>query len=329
MWESATAAVQGCWFNQSSGSAMLHVLPAAPYEHEIIAGVVNPTDSLLGLLIARGVDPRLQCIVLMRHKDGRYPLQKYIGTHALTLYQAMQPPRYRMEIGTLIVSVYGHKPGAGLLLGVWRVRDRMPASQAVAAGLTKGSFEPVIPDWPGFFHDLVESELLSDLRLKLEVQWHGGERTWFRILSAPKRRSLASYPVSLRLQPAIPFLGLSQASLVFAELRLALHELDWQQALSAFSGVYLISDELEGNHYVGSAYGGNGFLGRWQSYAATGHGGNQRLIQLLGADPDRARDFRFTVLEQLPLGTAARGVIAREAYWKVALGSRTFGLNLN
>lgn len=291
--------------------------------------VVKPTDSLLDLLVARGVDPKLQRIVLMRHKDARYPLQKYIGTHALTLYQAMQPPRYRMEVGTLVVSVYGHKPGAGLLLGVWRVRDRMPAAQAVAAGLTRGSFEPVNPIWPGFFHDLVELDLLSELRLKLEVQWHGGERTWFRILSAPKKRDLASYPVQVRHQPAVPFSGLSQASLVLSELRLALHEVDWQQALSACSGVYLISDELDGHHYVGSAYGGSGFLGRWRGYAATGHGGNLKLIQVLGADPGRALDFRFTVLEQLPLETAPRDVVSREAYWKVALGSRTFGLNLN
>lgn len=61
----------------------------------------------------------------------------------------MQPARNRMDRGTLLVSVYGHQPGAGLLLGVWRVRDVMPAGDAIRAGLTKGSFEPQDPDWPG------------------------------------------------------------------------------------------------------------------------------------------------------------------------------------
>lgn len=265
----------------------------------------------------------------MRHKDARYPLQKYIGTHALTLYQAMQPHRYRMDAGTLLISVYGHRPGAGILLGVWLVQSRMAAGDAVVAGLTKGSFEPLDPNWPGFFHELTQTELLADLRLKLEVDWPGREISWRRILSEPRKRNLPHYGAALRMEPAIPFRGLALTSLVMAELQIALTDVEWQRALSACAGVYLISDELEGGHYVGSAYGTGGLLARWRNYAAHGHGGNQKLIRLLAAEPRRALDLRFTLLEQLPLGTAPRDVISREAYWKVALGSRTFGLNAN
>lgn len=265
----------------------------------------------------------------MRHRTGRYPLHKYIGTHALNLYQAVQPVEYRMEPGSLLVSVYGHRAGAGLLLGVWRVGGRMPAGHAVAMGLTKGSFEPLHPQWGGFFHELQETELLADLRLKLEVRWPGGERTWRRILSEPGKPSALRYPVVLCGEPAVPFQGLARASVVFSELRLALAELQWQQALSSCCAVYLISDELDGRHYVGSAYGAGGLLARWREYAATGHGGNKLLVELLEPDASRAMDLRFTILEPLPLAASKAEVVARENYWKVALGTRTFGLNSN
>lgn len=72
-----------------------------------------------------------------------------------------------------------------------------------------------------------------------------------------------------------------------------------------------------------------GLLARWRNYAACGHSENQKLVSLLAAEPRRALDFRFNVLGQLPLGTAPHDVVSREAYWKVALGSRTLGLNAN
>lgn len=50
--------------------------------------------------------------------------------------------------------------------------------------------------------------------------------------------------------------------------------LSWQAVLKATRGVYLLAYPRTGEHYVGSAYGDDGFLGRWNEYAATGHGGN-------------------------------------------------------
>lgn len=103
----------------------------------------------------------------------------------------------------------------------------------------------------------------------------------------------------------------------------------WQQGLLGISAVYLITDERSGAHYIGYASGRHGLLSRWDNYAASGHGGNTRLIQLLVYQPGRELDFRFTVLEVLPADMPEREVIRRESYWKVALGSRVFGLNLN
>jgi hypothetical protein len=95
-------------------------------------------------------------------------------------------------------------------------------------------------------------------------------------------------------------------------------------ALEQWRGVYLIWDSSDGKSYVGSAYGDSNILGRWDNYAATGHGGNKNL---------RGRDrenFRFTVLELASPSMTATDVIALESSWKRRLHSAApHGLNEN
>lgn len=282
---------------------------------------MNP-NQLYALLEERGIDPASQPVTLMRHKDKRYPLYKYLGTKALTLYQAMQKQRH--EPGGIIVGFYGHKSDHGTLLGVWRVTDVMALGDAYQQGLLEGSFEPFKEDWQGFYHELQETDLLFDLRLKLEIRWGGRPNSWRRVLKPTN-----DYPVWIRSGPAIPFEDLKNASLVMAELRIALQDVYWQQGLGAIAGVYLIADERSGKHYVGSASGASGILQRWSDYASTGHGGNAELVELLREFPGRENDLRLTLLETLPLSTPRAQVIAREVFWKVALGSRQFGFNGN
>lgn len=312
-------------------------------------------EDLLDLLKTVGVDPDTQQITLMRHKDKRYPLVKYIGTRALNLYQAMQPKQ--MPVGSLLVAFYGNRPGHALLLGVWRVEGVLSPGEAIRRGLLEGSFEPLHENWGGYYHDLCELDLLGDLRLKLEIEWTGKEVAWRRVLRPAKTnrvrrtanppkvhiareaepvnsgqfptRNTRRYGITAQFESAIPFQGLTGVSLVMAELRIALRDAAWQQGLAGVFGIYLITDERGGQHYVGSASGAQGLLQRWSNYAATGHGGNKRLAEMLAATAGRELDLRFTLLEVLPAGTSRQEVIQRESYWKVALGSRTFGLNLN
>lgn len=303
-------------------------------------------EDLLNLLQSAGIDPGAQQITLMRHKDKRYPLLKYIGTRALNLYQAMQPRE--MPVGSLLVAFYGHRPGHALLLGVWRVEGVLAPGEAIRRGLLEGSFEPLDETWGGYYHDLRELDLFADLRLKLEIEWTGTEVAWRRVLRPPKTRpprvsrmqgtddqgmlpvrASRRYAITAQIESAVPFQGLSGASLVMAELRIALRDAAWQRGLAEVSAIYLITDELSGRHYVGSASGAQGLLQRWSNYASTGHGGNKLLSTVLATAPGRELDLRFTLLEVLPADTPRREVLLRESYWKVALGSRTFGLNLN
>lgn len=279
-------------------------------------------NQLYTLLQERGIDPAAQPVTLMRHKDERYPLYKYLGTKALTLYQAMQKRRH--EPGGLIVGFYGHKSEHGMLLGVWRVVAVMAASDAYRRGLLDESFEQFEEGWQGFYHELEEMDLLSDLRLTLEIRWGGRPNSWRRVL-----KPTDNYAVSIRSEAGIPFDGTRNASLVMAELRIAMHDVLWQQGLGAIAGVYLITDEHSGRHYVGSASGSGGIWQRWSDYACTGHGGNLELMNLLRESPRRENELRFTLLEAMPLLTPRVQVLAREMFWKVALGSRKFGLNRN
>jgi len=104
----------------------------------------------------------------------------------------------------------------------------------------------------------------------------------------------------------------------------------WRAALSSVAGVYLISDTKTGKLYVGSASGEGGIWQRWLAYAATGHGGNFQLKQLMaGEGSQRASPFRFSVLEIADLHESRENILLRESHWKSVLLSREYGLNSN
>ena len=99
----------------------------------------------------------------------------------------------------------------------------------------------------------------------------------------------------------------------------------WRAKLSEWRGIYFIFDASDGKGYVGSAYGTNNLFGRWQGYAASGHGGNKLLR---GRDP---QNFHFTILELVSPTMDADEVIRRESSWKDRLHTRKEygGLNDN
>lgn len=277
---------------------------------------------LYDLLVLHSLNPAEQQVTLMRHSSGNYPVQRYVGTRTLTLYQARQDQKH--PEGSLIVGFFGHRPGHALLLGVWRVKNALPSAQAIQEGRLEGSID-LHDDRAGlWYHELDELDTLSSLRLKLEVQWGEPAISWRRVL-----RRESNYPVALSENPPVPFKGLNNVSLIMTELRLAMQDLTWQCELSKICGVYLVTDEHTGLQYVGSASGSCGMWQRWCDYVRTGHGDNQGLQQRLRAEPNSIINFRFTLLETLPLGVTQQDAEVRENYWKVALGSRRFGMNRN
>ncbi len=97
----------------------------------------------------------------------------------------------------------------------------------------------------------------------------------------------------------------------------------WREALRATSGVYLLACPKTREHYVGSAYGVDGFLGRWREYVSTNHGGN---VGLKARDPS---NWIVSVLEVAGSAASDAEILAMEETWKLKLHSRDMGLNRN
>lgn len=99
---------------------------------------------------------------------------------------------------------------------------------------------------------------------------------------------------------------------------------EWQNYLQSRCGVYYVDDteDPEYGRYVGSAYGEDGFWGRWQAYA-NGSDGNKDF---------KGRDYTglvFSILWETLPNTDKNAIITVESEFKKALGTRTRGLNNN
>lgn len=169
--------------------------------------------------------------------------------------------------------------------------------------------------------DLVETELLADLKNRLVIGWRS-PRTW-RLNGT----TAADYPVTeIADAEPIPFPGFDRLTLDFAQLQAVMREhryATWRTALAAVQGVYLITDTRDGRQYVGKADGAENILQRWSAYVANGHGGNVELRNLAPAT------FRFSLLRVFDPATPTHQIDAAENYFKFALDTRNHGLNRN
>ncbi len=123
------------------------------------------------------------------------------------------------------------------------------------------------------------------------------------------------------------FPGYDKVDLSWNELSSATRKEVWITALQNQKGVYLITDSSNGKMYVGSAYGDRMLLGRWKSYAKTGHAGNSELRDL--SFEHIKEHFRFSILEIFKSTTDDKTILGREQWWKRILLTREFGYNRN
>ncbi len=130
-----------------------------------------------------------------------------------------------------------------------------------------------------------------------------------------------------------PFPGHDRINHSLADLQAVVSQsrADWRIALESMKGVYVIHDKETGQRYVGSAYGDTGIWQRWVTYAATLHGGNiglKELVDKRGEEYYRT-NMRFALLEYWSMRTDDFHVLERESYWKDVLHARSLGHNKN
>jgi hypothetical protein len=98
----------------------------------------------------------------------------------------------------------------------------------------------------------------------------------------------------------------------------------WKSALREWRGIYFIFDTSRKMGYVGAAYGKSNILGRWENYAASGHGGNRLLKKC------NPKDLRFSILQRVSPDMSDAEILPIENSWKERLHTRhPFGLNDN
>jgi hypothetical protein len=185
--------------------------------------------------------------------------------------------------------------------------------------------------WPrktSFYYDL---ELLNDpineYKNRVIIDWPS-PRVWVQ-------KNLEKEVIAIRAKGFVrDFTDFYDFILPFDELKMILKHRDgnpaWISKLSAVSGVYLITDNKTGHQYIGSAYGSEGFLGRWENYANNNHGDNKSLKSLIVEHgEDYAVNFQISILRVMDKSSSKADVIAAESFLKNKMGTRVHGLNNN
>jgi hypothetical protein len=174
---------------------------------------------------------------------------------------------------------------------------------------------------PGKIHyDLKKERGFEALENRVVIDWGRGALAWHQKTTNKVVAEVRPKGSGLTL-----FTDYLDFTLTYSELKSLFDAPDanseWRARLSSVAGVYLILASRSGKQYVGSACGGDGIWGRWANYAATGHGGNVQLKQLMDADPSYPDQFTFSILQILSVTTTRDRVLRWEAHYKSKLGS--------
>lgn len=279
---------------------------------------------LTELLSLRGFRPTEKHVKLVRHKDSRLDLEALKSAGWLDVYQRFQSKAVFDNCHQIIVFI-GEEAGSSRFIGVYDVGRRDAAQESMLpAGFPYAEWAR-----PGNWHyQLSKREGFDDLEDRLVIDWGKAALAWHQWYSdrpvievRPRGRSLP------------PFRDYLRVHLSFGDLQRLMSEpdahRDWQSALRAVGGIYLIVNTTTGEQYVGSATGNGGIWTRWADYAASGHGGNLRLKALCEVGPGCPASFRFSILETCSRTLAREEALDLEAFFKQKLGTRAFGLNAN
>lgn len=293
--------------------------------------------NLNDLLHKQGIDPAQ--VIVMRHSPKEKELRKVMpwlvheNPEVFNAYQQSQSGLVEKALNQLsgtgyLASFIGMKPRTAVFAGLYRIRGVVPVDHKqfwrMEVNQSLRSFG--LPDWDK--KDLGKTCLWFDLELldiyarwigKLEVGWPPPAIKWW-IYANKKEAPVVSISEESRFAEQMP----DWRELVLTWVQLRVIPTSWRTALSHWRGVYFIHDVSDGKGYVGSASGSENLLGRWQSYADGGDGGNKLL---LGRDP---ANFRFGILQIVAHDLGRAEVVAIENTWKDRLHTRgPFGLNNN
>ena len=276
-------------------------------------------------------------VILLRHVPQERELKRRLPWIAqerpdlFNTYQSAQGPLAAKSIKTkkFIASFIGVSSGTADFVGLyevfghrlltrsefWENPDHQQLRKLGYLGFTD---EQAIKLGKVDFFDCAPLAKMAHLRGKLLITWTS-ERSWFR-----KAENNSFAVKAIREESAFDLQMKSWEDLQLGWVDLGLLPKSWCDKISQWRGIYVIFDSSDGKSYVGSAYGTENILGRWQSYGKSGHGGNALLR---GRDP---QNFTFSILQLLGPDATKDFVVERETNWKRRLHTQIpHGLNAN
>lgn len=276
------------------------------------------------LLQPFGID-MAQRIRLVRHQEAGTDMRALKRDGWFEFYQSYQERDVFADCDVLVSFLAG-RGSHSILEGVYFVHG---CKDPVPTPIPKGYPYPEQANGSKYRYDLKRDSRYDSLCGRIVIDWGKGARSWvqhFRPQTKPVIEVLPSGYVA-------EFPGYLECVVSYDELNFIVENpaanREWHRMLSATYGIYLILDTETGMQYVGSAYGTQGIIGRWTTYAKTKHGGNKLLLDLLDKQPDAYRKWQFSILQTLPMSMTKNEVIACEQRHKHKLGTRAHGLNDN
>lgn len=271
------------------------------------------------LLRAVGIDPTE--VLLLRHCDtssarGYSPFELWRDTpDKFLVYQSVQSVKARSKFNKRFWAAFVvNSFGDSIFAGIWQAEYSHQIPLAHEKPQSPGEFDP--PNSLDKYNTILTS-FLSDLTGRLVIEWGDGKLAW--VQRADKQNKVVLEISRTEVDP--PFPGLLQ----FVEplSRIGGLPRTWVSILKEAKGVYLLTCPKTREQYIGSAYGQDGFWGRWQQYARDGHGGN---VKLKSKEPS---DYQVTILEVAGSQAKIEDIIATEGRWQQKLQSHKMGLNSN
>ena len=280
--------------------------------------------TLKSLLLPFGFEPAIPT-KLVRHQDQRFNVQELYRLGQFEFYQQVQSKLVFADCNR-IISFLGWSGTYALLVGIY---DVLSVDGPKDCPAPVGYLYPNHDTTNHYRYELRRDKRFSELQNRLVIDWGAGTRSWVQHYRNGEKPVVEVLPKGfVREFPGFMAVMLRHAELV-AIVKNPIPHRDWHRMLKSVAGIYLILDSKTGNQYVGSAYGEDGLLGRWRSYADSVHGGNKQLRQLVESRPDVAHDLQFSILQTLPNTLTAKEVIDYETVHKRKLGTRAHGLNSN
>lgn len=262
-------------------------------------------------------------VKLIRHALSDKNFKKYYSLGMLQEYTQLQKKDFSKGYKYWMIFISDKSTNAKFE-GIYKVKG---ATENIPEAMPINFPFPEHFDGNGDYFDLERLDILKELEDRLIIDWGNATRSWHQKGTTDKKI------VAIQSNQKFAFEGFENLILSFKELKEIVEDSivyeNWHTALASVYAIYLIVDTINGNQYIGSAYGIRGLLGRWETYIKTKHGDDKKIIKLLQECPYRYEDFQFSVLQILPKNIMDEEVIKIESLWKKKLQTKEFGLNDN